>query len=88
MLVVGALALFAATGHQHSMGDTVWATLEGLGVGSALHDDPDSTLERVISLLISLGGVIVTALLLGIISDGELLIWSSLIPHYFISIFP
>ncbi len=37
---------------------------------TGLHDEVGSLAERVISMFISLGGVLVTAMLLGIISDA------------------
>ena len=44
--------------------------MDALGFASGLHDDVGSLVERGISLAISLGGVLVTAILLGLISDA------------------
>jgi hypothetical protein len=55
---------------KKSKSKTLWATLGGLGIESSLYDDTGSVLERFISIFISLGGVLVTAMLLGLISDA------------------
>jgi len=68
MLIIGCFSLFAVS--SQSLSDTLWATLGGLGIESSLYDDTGSVLERIISIFISLGGVLVTAMLLGLISDA------------------
>jgi len=72
LVVVGSLAMYSVT--NASLYEAFWSAIAGVGIdwtfSQDFHTDKGIALmlSRVVSVLISLGGLLVTALLLGIIS--------------------
>ena len=72
---VGSLALFAVS--NASMYEALWSSLAGVGVDWTFSQDfhlPtgfSSVIGRIVSMIISLGGLLVTALLLSIVSGKQ-----------------
>lgn len=65
---IGTSALFAASGG--TIQDELWLAVAGVGIDWTFAGDEDrSTVERLVALFVSLGGMLVTALMLGIVSD-------------------
>ena len=68
LVAVGTSALFAASGG--TIYDEAWTAVAGVGLDWTFAGDEDrSALERTVALFVSLGGMLVTALMLGIVSD-------------------
>jgi len=64
----GTAGLVAVSGQ--SVYDEVWTTLAGIGLDWTFAGDNRSFLERLVALLVALGGMFITALLVGIVSDS------------------
>lgn len=72
LVLIGSLALFAAS--NASLYEALWSSLAGVGIDWTFSQDFStstgvlSVVSRFVSMMISLGGLLVTALLLGIVS--------------------
>jgi hypothetical protein len=68
LVLCGSVALFAVSGDDPST--LVWASLAGVGLDWTFAGEEGTTAaHRIVALLLSVGGMLVTALLLGIVSD-------------------
>ena len=63
----GTAGLVAVSGN--SVYDEAWTTLAGIGLDWTFAGDERSLLERVVALVITCGGLFITALLIGLVSD-------------------
>lgn len=69
LIAFGTAALLAASGG--SLYEELWAAVEGIGIDWTFGGVEERTwLERVVAVIISIGGMLVTALMLGIVSDA------------------
>ena len=70
LVFTGAGLLFAATG-ANPLVDFLWSSLAGVGLDwTFAGEDEVNVAGRVVALYVSIGGMLVTALLLGIVSDA------------------
>lgn len=67
LVLAGSLGLFATSGQP--LEELVWSSLAGVGLDWTFVSDEDGLMTRLVALMTSLGGLIVTALMLGIVSD-------------------
>lgn len=74
LVLIGSVALFSVS--NVTLYDALWGSLAGVGIDWTFSDGFNTTtgissiIGRIVSMMISLGGLLVTALLLGIVSGG------------------